>query len=534
MRILLIEDNKDDTLLIREKLAQAPGPSFDLRCEEKLETGLERLASEQIDVVLLDLCLPDSHGIGTFLKTHARAPEVAIVILTGHQDEKMAVNAVRGGAQDYLVKDHVDTHLLVRAVRHAAERKKVAEELRVAKEEADAANRLKSSFLANMSHEIRTPVAAIVGYTELLRDHVAEGDVVALEYLKTVEQSGQHLVQLINDILDLSKIEASQMSVKPTQCRPAEILEDVLATMSFRVIEKGIALTDHYETKIPETIISDPTRLRQVLLNLIGNAIKFTESGSVAVSVRFLESQRGSKKLEFRVKDTGIGIPESRLNDIFKPFSQVDSSYTRDYGGTGLGLSISSQLARLLDGELTVTSQLGIGSVFVFTISCEVPDGTPMLQTPKAQSIDSGGSAPRPDGTKLSARIFLVEDRPENQRVIRCQLESDGATVEIADNGAQAIENYAEGKFDLIIMDLQMPVMDGFDALAELRKRGTSIPVIALTAQAMAGDKKRCLDAGFDAYLTKPVRKAELVNTITDLLGNRSVAVAATRRPGAQ
>ncbi|MCZ6794810.1 MAG: response regulator, partial [Planctomycetota bacterium] len=279
----------------------------------------------------------------------------------------------------------------------------------------------------------------------------------------------------------------------------------------------------------------DPTRLRQVLMNRVGNSIKFTETGSVVASMALAEGDGGSKRFEFRVKDTGIGIPKEKLETIFDPFTQADSSNTRKYGGTGLGLSISYRIAELLGGDLSVKSEEGLGSVFTLSIPCEVEEGTPMVKTAPDVAVKRKESARRHETVELRGRILLAEDTPENQDLIRQQLEQAGATVEVANNGAEALEKYSEKKFDLIVMDIEMPVMDGYQALRALQSQGLEVPVLALTAHAMKGDREKCIKAGFTTYLPKPVTREQLIETVAALLETRSpdtVAPAETASSG--
>ncbi|MEM7228790.1 MAG: ATP-binding protein [Planctomycetota bacterium] len=405
---------------------------------------------------------------------------------------------------------------------------KMAElELRDAMVSAKAANRAKTEFLANMSHEIRTPMNAILGYTELLDGPTDASLPIELhhEYLATIRRNGDHLLAIINDILDISKIEDGTMTVESIDVDPIQILQGAISLMGVKARAKGLELNASFCTPIPTTIASDPVRLRQILVNVIGNGIKFTEVGSVTVIVRH---DHDAEQLTFDVKDTGIGIDAECIDDLFDPFSQADTSTTRRFGGTGLGLGISRRLATILGGTITVDSQPGQGSTFSISVSTGDTRDVPHM-TPEEAGKVVVSSRPRRESTLHESgpalqgkRILLIEDGPDNQRLIAFHLRKAGADVTVADNGdagvrlltqAASIDGalIAPSPFDLILTDMQMPVMDGYDATRLLRRKGCTLPIIALTAHAMDGDEARCLDAGCDTYATKPIDRDSLI-----------------------
>jgi PAS domain S-box-containing protein len=400
-------------------------------------------------------------------------------------------------------------------------------ELTEAYEEAKKATRTKSDFLANMSHEIRTPLTAILGFTDFLK---TEGDLTLapkrrIESIDTIERNGNYLLELINDILDISKIESGQFKTEIIECSPSAIVEDVVSLLKFRAIDKGISFNARIDGLIPETILTDPTRLRQILINLAGNAIKFTETGSVDIVIRLLNERDKEAKILFDVIDTGIGLKEDQTKKIFQSFSQADTSVTRKYGGTGLGLSISKRLTEFLGGNISVSSVLGEGSTFSFTVTTGCVKNVKFIGSDSEEISREKNKKnelnEETDNPLQGFRVLIAEDGLDNQLLFGFILKKAGIKVTIAEDGKAAVElaNSAlwEGHpYDVILMDMQMPVMDGYTATQILRNEGYNGPIIALTAHAMAGDKKKCLDAGCDEFLTKPVDRKLLIETITN------------------
>jgi signal transduction histidine kinase/CheY-like chemotaxis protein len=387
-------------------------------------------------------------------------------------------------------------------------------QLEQARRTAMDATRSKSEFLANMSHEIRTPLAAIIGYAELIAD---EGDNTAAhaEMAGTIRRNGEHLLALVGDILDLSKIEAGRVEIERIPTDPVACVRDVIDLLSPEATRRNLALQFDVGPDVPAAVALDPTRFRQVVLNLVGNAIKFTEEGGVAVR---LDHHCGSNRLEVAVTDTGIGIEPARRARIFEPFRQADGSTTRRFGGTGLGLSISRRLCELLGGGLSLDSTPGMGSTF-----------NAAFHAPPVGAIEGPADVA---GPPPGLRVLLAEDGPDNRRLIEHLLNRLGATVESVENGAEAVERVLRGDpVDVVLLDMQMPVMDGWEAARRLRNAGCEVPIIALTANALPGDRAACLEAGCDEYLSKPVRRGDLAAAIALVLDRRDRA-RSRRRAG--
>jgi signal transduction histidine kinase/DNA-binding NarL/FixJ family response regulator len=404
---------------------------------------------------------------------------------------------------------------------------------------AENANQAKSHFLANMSHEIRTPLTAILGCgEELLDDRMTDAE--REQSVEMIFRNGRHLLELVNDILDLSKIEADRLDVEAQPISPVSIAADVLAALKGRAAQKNIDLRIRSFSAIPEWIQSDPTRLRQILMNLVGNAIKFTESGAVEIvmglvdehgeavtaeQARFMEEGH----LKFDVTDTGIGITPNDIERLFQPFTQADGATTRRFGGTGLGLTISRKLSRLLGGDISVSSCPGEGSTFTATILTGRLSDVRMLEE-LDEAVETVGSVGRPPivSTTLSARVLLVDDAPDNRLLVSRFLERCHAIVETAVDGREAVTRAMNAwrdrtPFDVILMDMQMPVLDGCGATRELRAAGYDGPIVALTANTLTNDLQRCLDAGCNTYATKPIDRESLIRTIAQLTASDEV-----------
>lgn len=389
-----------------------------------------------------------------------------------------------------------------------------------AKAAAEKANLSKSQFLANMSHEIRTPLNGIIGFSELLAaDPNIDHDELT-SYLGTIRTSGQHLLNLVNDILDLSKIESSKMSIENLIFSPHQVLAEVISISRVQALQKSITLEYEWTSDIPLVIESDAARLRQVLLNLVGNAIKFTEEGGVKVRARVERADNGQANLCFDVEDSGIGIAQSNLTKIFQPFSQEDETVTRRFGGTGLGLTISKRIASLLSGKLDVSSEAGVGSTFHLSIAAGAYDNLELTDVAASESQAQDPHAMEENWDLSHCNILLVDDGETNRRLVRIILQRAGAKVDEAANGLIACELARSHNHNIVLLDMQMPVMDGYTAASQLRSEGYETPIIALTAHAMRSDREKCLAAGCSGYLTKPIARIDLLRTVVEACPN--------------
>jgi two-component system, chemotaxis family, CheB/CheR fusion protein len=394
---------------------------------------------------------------------------------------------------------------------------------------AQLANASKSEFLANMSHEIRTPMTSILGYAELMTDLVANEE--ALGYLSTIRRNGDFLLGIINDILDLSKIEAGKFEIDIERFDPARVIEDVRSIMAVRAAEKGLSLDVEYRSPIPQLIESDAKRLKQILINLVGNAIKFTKQGSVKLVVEFaristsrkMKANWSSSQLRIEIIDSGIGITSEQQSRLFKPFSQGDASITQQFGGTGLGLAISQRLAAMLGGEIRVASKANQGSTFTLVIATgEIRDEDLIHPANYDEPEKATQSAAN---IQFDAHILIVDDRRDIRYLSKHIILKAGGRVTEAEDGLLAIESVKQATqsgeaFDLILLDMQMPNMDGYQTARRLRQIGYSGPIIALTADAMQGDMNKCLDAGCNDYLSKPIDKLKMLEMIFSFIRN--------------
>ncbi|MDC8830701.1 response regulator [Alteromonas gilva] len=515
VRILLVEDDEDDYFLTADSLEQCTSPRFELSWAKSGAEAIELLKNQSFDLCLLDYVLGQENAMDVLAKLKGLSVNIPVVVLTGQADNVVDDRVMRAGAADFLTKLEVDTPRFMRTIRYALVRREIETE-RLERNRVEQQNRAKDKFLAHLGHELRTPLSSILGYTELLLDS-PENEHITPE-LSTILNNGQHLLSLLNDLLDMSRIMANKLDLVPTEFNLTGFLTDLYSLMVMQASEKGLLLTVTADALLPETINSDPTRLRQVLINLTNNAIKFTDNGEVNIHIDF---DATSQQLCFTVKDSGIGMPQDKLQTIFRPFEQIEDLMQANHGGAGLGLAISNELVQLMGGRIDVESEQGKGSRFWFTID------TGNVNQVNTVPLDLDAPVRRAKQFKinqrLDGRVLIVDDLREIRRLTGRLVGMSQASVSYAQNGTDALEKVrsAEQKkrpFHLILMDIHMPVMNGIDCLRALRKEGIQTPVVAVTAASRKGLRESLLSDGFDNVIAKPVDRRELSEVLDTFL----------------
>jgi signal transduction histidine kinase/HPt (histidine-containing phosphotransfer) domain-containing protein len=532
LSVLLVEDDDSDAAFLRSLLDRARLRPYKFERVSTLAAAVAVLAPARtenaqhaqaappdrpFDIVLLDLGLPDTQGLDGASRIIEVAPQVPIIVLTGADDDELALRAATQNVQDYLVKWEFDPTSLARSIRYAVERHTLRMQLKAEKERAESASRAKSEFLANMSHEIRTPMNIVLGMAEVLRGTPLSP--VQKEQLDRLQRAGDHLMDLIDNVLDLSRIEAGRVELEGVSFDFCELLTTITEFVRPLANAKHLDLVVDVEPGLPRTLIGDPRRLRQVLLNLLGNAVKFTERGRIELIVAHDPDGHADGALWFRVADTGPGIPEDRLRSVFDQFVQADATVARKHGGAGLGLSIASNLVNLMHGRIWADSEVGRGTTFnvrvtLQSVPAERESGTVAKAAP---DVDTIRRALITSGNRM--RILVVDDMADNHALVEAYL--GGLPVEITSalSGEQAIAAFAADTFDIVYVDLHMPDMDGFTTVRGLREHERSTyaaptPMIAMSADVLTESMDRAKRSGCDGYLAKPLRRATFLESL--------------------
>lgn len=512
--VLIVDDSQASLDMIKNILDDT---DLKIATAASGEAALKKARANPFDLILLDILMPDIDGfdVNRKLKESKKTKDIPVIFITAKDDEASTIRGFEEGAMDYVTKPFKDAELKAR-IRNHLQLKRYKEHLVTAKEQAEQSSKVKSEFLANMSHEIRTPISGILGVVDLLKS--SSLDDAQKNYVNIIESSTDLLLTIINDILDLSKIEAGKMTLEEIPFDIRKSLRDVSALFDTKVREKDLYLTLNVDEKVPEVLLGDPVRIKQIFMNLISNAIKFTEKGGITINVSVKEERKESIQLFAEVVDTGIGIDKESREKLFQAFSQADVSTTRKHGGTGLGLAISRNLTIMMNGYIGVDSKPGNGSNFYFTLSLN--KGRPEQLQKKRKGDEERKFE---DG---EFRILLVEDNAINQKVSTMLLKQLKQNVELAENGRVAVDKMSENPYDIVFMDIHMPLMDGYEATQKIRSmerernREPSI-IVAVTANAVQEDKEKCFEVGMDDYVTKPFKKENLVGIFNQIKENR-------------
>ena len=509
-KILVVDDMAINLELIKTVLNREGNFSLVLVSDGK--SAIRKAKTNYFDLILLDIMMPEMDGfeVCKILKSYPTTKDIPVIFLTALNGPKDIQKAFQYGAVDYISKPFSREELTSRVNLHIS-LKRTREELIKAKRAAEAAAEAKAIFLANMSHELRTPMNGIIGMVDIMKR--TKLDDAQYEYLNIIESSGENLLTIINDILDLSKIEAGHMELESIPFSLKDEMRRVMNIMQIIADKKKLPVKLQISPEVPAYVKGDPVRLKQIVINLVNNAIKFTEKGGITISVEKQSMENEKIQMLFKVMDTGIGISPEGQKKLFQSFSQVDKSTTRKYGGTGLGLMISKNLTQMMEGEIGVESVEGVGSTFWFTVFL----GTSDEQEYKKMHQNEDDSKEDKTRMKLKLNILLAEDNKINQKVASLNLNNLGHKVTIANNGKEAVEQFENGDFDLIFMDVQMPEMDGVEACEKIREIEKNsddtkkIPIIAMTANTSEDERKKYTEAGMDGYISKPFKQKELV-----------------------
>lgn len=503
--ILVVDDNK---VSLRLLTAILHGAGYTVITGSNSEEALEQINTQSPDIILLDVMMPGMNGFSLCrkLKQNKQTSDIPLIFLTSLSQKEDIIEGFNAGGNDYITKPFNRQELLARVRNHLRLYDTLQENKRLIRLSEDA-SRSKTEFLASMSHEIRTPLNSIIGMAEVLVETPLTDE--QQDYVRIFRSAGESLLEIINDILDLSKIEAGQTALETIDFHLPSLLDSVVSILSVRAAEQNTPVSVHLHADVPHGLSGDPTRLRQILINLVGNGLKFTENGTVDISVKI----DAENKLLFSVKDDGIGVAREKQELIFESFTQADSLTTRKYGGTGLGLTICKKLTKTMGGRIWLESSPGEGSTFFFTCTFRAAVSDP-LPTPEKPTPATSCEILKP------AHILLVDDNEDNRNLISLYLRNTPFTLQTATNGKEAVRIFKRSWFDIVIMDIEMPLMDGYETTKQLRRweqeqKDEETPIVALTAHAFVRFKKKCMAAGCSDYLTKPIRRNTLLHTIT-------------------
>ena len=509
--ILVVDDNEVSLRLLTTILH---GAGYTVITGSNSEEALEQINTQSPDIILLDVMMPGMNGFSLCrkLKENKQTSDIPLIFLTSLSQKEDIIEGFNAGGNDYIVKPFNRQELLARVRNHLRLYDTLQENKRLIRLSEDA-SRSKTEFLASMSHEIRTPLNSIIGMAEVLVETPLTDE--QQDYVRIFRSAGESLLEIINDILDLSKIEAGQTALETIDFHLPSLLDSVVSILSVRAAEQNTTISVQLHSDIPHGLSGDPTRLRQILINLVGNGVKFTENGTVKISARI----DAENKLLFSVKDNGIGVAQEKQELIFESFTQADSLTTRKYGGTGLGLTICKKLTKMMGGRIWLESSPGEGSTFFFTCTFRAAVSDP-LPTPEKPTPATSCEILKP------AHILLVDDNEDNRNLISLYLRNTPFTLKTAQNGKEAVRIFKRSWFDIVIMDIEMPLMDGYETTKQLRQweleqKDEETPIIALTAHAFVRFKKKCMAAGCSDYLTKPIRRDTLLHTITTHLNQK-------------
>ncbi len=506
---MIVDDVQLNLDLMKEILS---GKDYQIATAINGKSAISKAKAHKFDLILLDVVLPDIDGfeVCSNLKSNPSTQDIPIIFLTAKREKDSIIKGFQLGAVDYIPKPFSKEELLARVNLHLTLRR-TQDELIRSKEMAESAAKAKAIFLANMSHEIRTPMNGIVGMVDILKRSQLTSE--QIEYLDIIEISAENLLMIINDVLDFSKIEAGQITFERIRFNLADEVNEVIKILRYKAVQRNLELSFVIDPDVPALLIGDPLRLKQVLINLCNNSIKFTSEGYVRILVKLAEINETTVRLNFEVQDTGIGIsPENQLK-LFKSFTQAESSTARKFGGTGLGLAISKNLVQLMDGDIGIISEEGKGAIFYF--GCVFGVSSEELTTNDVLELEKSVQLKRP------LKILLAEDNVINQKVAILNLQKLGHTVHIVSDGIQAVEMFISGSPDVVFMDIQMPKMDGVEATAKIREWelennvSNRVPIVAMTANTLKNGKDLFITAGMDDYLSKPFNVGELIRLLS-------------------